>query len=267
MVMMKIRFLLPCLCLLTGCRLVHAPESGPSPAALPEGCVSPGTVEYPNLETTSRGYSYGYGIYLPPCFDSKAGGVYPILYLIPGRTSGPGTWFAAGAAALADELILSREIPPFLIVTTQNIDSPAEMYAATILEDLMPYVESHYPVSPERRHRSVAGGSLGSIAAYRIVFRFPDRFASVGMFGGGAVSGEEDKIREWLAAMTPENTPRVFLNSGFDDPFMQDAARSMMALLDGAGIPHTHIFTAGSHNYAYWAMYLPAFFHWVALDW
>ncbi len=265
---MNARFiLLPILFSMTGCQLIHTAESGSHLATLPEGCISPGTVEYPTLETTDRGYSYGYGIYLPPCFDSQAGGLYPIVYLVPGRTSGPGTWFAAGAAAIADELIFSREVPPFLIVTTQNIDSEAEMYAKTILEDLMPYIESHYPISPERRHRSVGGGSLGSVAAYRIVFRFPDRFAAVGLFGGGAIAGEEDKIRGWLAAMKPENTPRVFLNSGFDDPFMQDAARVMMSLLDEAGIRHVHIFTDGGHNYAYWAMYLPAYFHWIALDW
>jgi enterochelin esterase family protein len=141
------------------------------------------------------------------------------------------------------------------------------MYAKTIVEDLMPFIENHYPVSSERRHRSVGGGSLGSVAAYRIGFRFPDRFAAVGLFGGGAIAGEEETIRGWLDAMTPENKPRVFLNSGFGDPFMQDAARVMMSLLDEAGVPHTHIFTDGAHNYAYWATYLPAYFHWLALDW
>ncbi|MGB7539398.1 MAG: alpha/beta hydrolase-fold protein [Anaerolineales bacterium] len=265
--MKKLFFFLPLFLTLAGCGIVRPVESSTPLAALPEGCISPGTVEYPKLEATHSGYSYGYGLYLPPCFDADNGNLYPIVYLIPGRTSGPGTWFAAGAAAIADELIFSRELPPFLIVTTQNIDSGAEMYAATIVEDLMPYIESRYPVSPSRRHRSVGGGSLGSVAAYRIGFRFPDRFSAVGLFGGGAIAGEEDQIRKWLAAMPPESKPRVFLNSGFQDPYMQDAARVMMGLLDEAAIPHIHIFTDGGHNYAYWATYLPAYFHWLALDW
>jgi len=249
---------------LSGCQWV---KSTARLATLPEGCASSGTVASPTLETTARGWSYGYGLYLPPCFTPDGGGVYPIVYLVPGRSSGPGTWFAAGAAAIADELILSREVPPFLIVTTENIDSPSEMFAASILGDLMPFIESHYPVSPERRHRSIGGGSLGGVAAYRIGFRFPDRFAAVGMFGSGAIAGEEDRIREWLRAMTPENKPRVFLNTGNEDPYMQDAARVMLGLLDEAGVAHNHVFTSGTHTYAYWAMYLPAYFHWLALDW
>jgi enterochelin esterase-like enzyme len=251
----------------TGCGIVHPLESSMPLAALPEGCTAPGTVEYLELAETGRGYSYSYGLYLPPCFDADDDQPYPIVYLIPGRTSGPGTWFAAGAAAIADELIFSREIPPFLILTTENINSEAEMYAKTITEDLMPYIESRYPVSPSRRHRSVGGGSLGSVTAYRIGFRFPDRFSAVGLFGGGAIAGEEERIREWLAAMQPEQKPRVFLNTGNQDPYMQDAARVMMGLLDAADIPHSHIFTDGAHNYAYWALYLPAYFHWLALDW
>lgn len=252
---------------MTGCQGIHTITSGTQLAKLPGGCASPGTVQTLTLEKTGSGLSYGYALYLPPCINERAEGWYPIVYLIPGRTSGPGTWFAAGAAGIADELILSREIPPFLIVTTQNIDSPSERYAKTIVEDLMPFIENRFPVSAERRHRSVGGGSPGSVAAYRIGFRFPDRFAAVGLFGGGAIAGEEDTIRGWLAALTPENKPRVFLNGGFGDPFMQDAARVMMSLLDEAGVPHTHTFTEGAHNYAYWATCLPAYFHGLAPDW
>jgi enterochelin esterase-like enzyme len=258
---------LPLILTLFGCGISNRAAASTPLAALPDGCTQSGTVEYLKLEKTGSGYSYSYGLYLPPCFTANGGKSYPVVYLIPGRTSGPATWFAAGAAAIADELIFSREIPPFLIVTTQNIDSEAEMYAGTIVEDLMPSIESHYPVSPSRRHRSVGGGSLGSVAAYRIGFRFPDRFSAIGLFGGGAIAGEEERIREWLAAMTPEQRPRVFLNTGNQDPYMQDAARVMMGLLDEAELPHSHIFTGGAHNYAYWAMYLPAYFHWLALDW
>jgi len=260
-------FALPLIMVLFGCGISNSADALITLAALPEGCASPGTVEYLKLAETRRGYSYSYGLYLPPCFDPDADRPYPIVYLIPGRTSGPATWFAAGAAEIADELIFSREVPPFLIVTTQNIDSEAEMYAATIIEDLMPDIESRYPVSASRRHRSVGGGSLGSVAAYRIGFRHPDRFSAIGLFGGGAIAGEEDRIRDWLAAMPPGLKPRVFINSGFQDPYMQDAARVMMGLLDEADVPHIHFFTGGGHNYAYWAMYLPAYFHWLALDW
>jgi enterochelin esterase family protein len=240
-----------------------AAPSPPGRAVLPAGCQSPGTVQFLELER-ANGILYRYGLYLPPCYDAAAG-TYPIVYLVPGRSSAPHTWLSPGAAPIADDLILTGELPPFLVVVTENTDS--DMFAEAIIEDLIPYIESSYPVSPERRHHAVAGGSLGGIAAYRIGFSLPDHFVSVGMFGSGAISGEEPQIRAWMQAMTSMNRPRVFLNTGFADPLMLDRARAMLLLLDEGGLSHTHIFTDGDHSYAYWLTNFAAYLHWAALDW
>ena len=264
---MKSRSLL-CLVILTlsGCRPFASAGAHRTLASLPAGCTSPGTVQMLSFPVRG-GYDYQYGLYLPPCYEAQADIVYPVIYFVPGRTSGPGTWFSAGLAPIADELIQTGELPPFIIVTTQNIDSNDELDAHTIVNELIPFVESRYPISPERRYHSVAGGSLGGIAAYRIGLGNPGHFASIGMFGSGAIHGEEPRIRSWLQATNSRNRPRVFFNTGFQDPLMLDQARVMMGLLDEFGVTHTHIFTAGAHNYAYWATNLPAFLHWVALDW
>ena len=216
---------------------------------------------------TRAGRVYRFGLYLPPCFSDDRGVKLPIIYFVPGRTSTPKTWFDAGLAAVADELIVSGELLPFMIVTTQNIDNRDEMFADTIVNELIPYVESSFPVDPERRHHAVAGGSLGGIAAYRIGLGMPGHFASVAMFGSGIVHGEEARIRELLGAIPENERPRFFLNTGFQDPLMLERARAMLGILDEFGIPHTHIFTSGSHDYAYWAANLPAYLHWTALDW
>jgi enterochelin esterase family protein len=235
----------------------------PDLAALPAGCDRAGTIEFLALELRS-GIAYRYGLYLPPCYD-EAVGVYPLVYLVPGRTSAPQTWLTPDASATADDLILTGELPPFIIVATENIDS--DMYAEAIIDELIPFIEATYPVSPERRHHAVAGGSLGGVAAYRIGFSMPDHFASVGMFGSGAISGEEPQIRAWMAAMNSANRPRLFLNTGFQDSLMLERARAMLTLLDEGGLAHTHIFTPGDHNYIYWRSNLAAYLHWAALDW
>jgi enterochelin esterase-like enzyme len=263
---MKTRSLFPLLLVLLASCQPAPPATPTTEPTLPAfECDTPGEVRDLHLEATRNGTSYQYGMYLPPCYDIDTGRAYPILYLVPGRSSGPGTWFSVGLASIADDLILSREVAPFIIVTTENIDS--DMNAETITGDLIPYIESHYRVDPARRHHAVAGGSLGGIAAYRIGFRAPDKFAAIGMFGSGAIHGEEEQVRAWLAAMTPENRPRVFLNTGFGDALMLERAQVMISLLDEYGIHHTHIFSDGNHSYAYWALNLPAFLHWLALDW
>jgi enterochelin esterase family protein len=241
-----------------------APTPGPSSIGL--ACDDPaGTVERLSLDQASRGYTYYFGLYLPPCYQVETQRTYPVVYFIPGRASGPTTWFAAGAAQAADELILNKEVPPFIIVTTETTD--ADMFAEIILNELVPFIEKSYRVSPERRHHAVAGGSLGGVGAYRMVLGNPDRFASAAIFGSGAISGEEAQIRGWLKALTPETELRLFFNCGEGDPLMLDRARVMISLLDEAGVPHHEIFGDGGHSYSYWASNLPAYYRWLAEAW
>lgn len=249
--------------LLTACSALAAPGAAPGPQEF--SCDRGGMIHDLSLEQTGRGYPYSYSLYLPPCYEDHPERRYPVIYLIPGRGSSPYTWFNAGAGAAADEVILNRETPPFIMAATENIN--ADMYADTILNDLVPHIESSYRVSPERGRRAVAGGSLGGIAAYRIVFRFPDRFASAALFGSGVVAGEEGAIRAWLEAIPAKDRPRAFFNCGESDTYMLEQAQVMMALLDEAGISHTEIFSEGGHNYNYWVANLPAYFRWAAEDW
>lgn len=228
-------------------------------------CDEPGHILSAQVDNTTRGYPYHYRVYLPPCYDTDTNRLYPVLYLIPGRSGGPGNWFAAGVDKTADELILSGQIPPLIIVTTESIDT--DSYGETLFNDLLPAVESHYRVQADRRHRAMAGGSLGGIGAYRLAFRYPNYFASAGLFGSGLVTGEEEQVRQWLAAMPAQNRPRIFLNCGEQDSLMLVSAQAMIALLEEAGITSTSVFSPGEHTYAYWVANFPAYLRWLAQDW
>lgn len=244
--------------LLLGCEAV-------SPVIDEPVCTEPGTIEANVLEETSRGYGYNYGVYLPPCYDVAAAKDYSVLYLLPGRGGSSSDWFNAGVHEIADDMILSGKIAPFIIITTEEISS--DPLAETIYSELMPHIEDAYRVKPERWQRAVAGGSLGSVGAYRIAFQHPDDFSSVGMFGGGLIHGEEERVQTWLDELTAENQPRFFINSGEQDPFMVERAEVMIDVLDEAQLTHTEIFTPGGHDYGYWASNFPAYFEWLAEEW
>jgi predicted alpha/beta superfamily hydrolase len=260
--MVKIICLFPAFLILTGCiGRLGAAEIAPTPAV----CEELGTIQWKVLDSPTQGYDYEYKLYLPPCYDREGQTEYPVLYLIPGRSSSYQTWFAAGAAQVADDMIHTGEIPSFIIVSTSNTDS--DLNAELIHNDLIPYIEKNYRIRPARRYHAVAGGSLGGVAAYRIVFSDPKRFGSAGIFGNGATDGEEDRIRDWLAAMESDDKPRVFLNVGYSDPYMLERAKVMVSLLEDYKIANVEIFSEGDHSYSYWVANFPAYLRWLAEDW
>jgi len=235
------------------------------PIANELACEAPGIVEEKILEENSRGYDYNYWIYLPPCYDSEIEKEYPVLYLLPGRGGSPSDWFNAGVNEIADDMILNGEIAPFIIVSTEEISS--DPLADIIFNDLKPHVEHAYRAKAERWQRAVAGGSLGSVGAYRVALQHPNEFSSVGMFGGGLIHGEEERVQTWLDELTAENQPRFFINSGEQDPFMVERAEVMIDVLDEAQLEHTEIFSSGGHDYGYWTSNFPSYFEWLAEDW
>ena len=252
-------FLLAILC--WGC----GPAEDAERAALPVGCVLSGKVIRGELPQPRRGYPYEYRLYLPPCYSVEESARYPVLYLVPGRNGSPDSWFAAHLAKRLDELILNRDIQPFLLVTTENIG--ADPRAEIIHEELIPFIESQYPILNDRRYRAVAGGSLGGIAAYRLAFRHPGDFSSAGIFGAGAISGEEAQIKEWLTQMGPAHRTRVFLDCGNEDIFMLDRARVMKSILEETGIEHELHIGQGGHTYAYWISNFELYLKWLTKDW
>jgi enterochelin esterase-like enzyme len=51
-----------------------------------------------------------------------------------------------------------------------------------LLKDIIPFVESHYPVLADREHRAIAGLSMGGGQALTIGLRHQDLFAHIGGF-------------------------------------------------------------------------------------
>ena len=60
-----------------------------------------------------------------------------------------------------------------------------------LLEDIIPYIESHYSVYTDREHRALAGLSMGGMQTRRISLANLDKFSHIGIFSGGTLSPQD----------------------------------------------------------------------------
>jgi enterochelin esterase-like enzyme len=188
-----------------------------------------------------------------------------VIYLIPGRSGPASAWNAAGAGEVANQMIRSGEIPPFIWISPPNYTSDTRGQA--LLDDLIPYIDENLRTLTDREHRAVGGASLGGAIAYRMAFRHPDLFSSAGVFGSGVVQGEEDALNSWIADTPPEQRPRVLIDCGDNDVFMLDPAKAMADILEEWEIPHVMNIGEGDHDFRYWGSNLEMYFRWYAEDW
>lgn len=136
-------------------------------------------------------------IYLPPNFDS--GKRYPVLYLLHGIGGDEKEWLTHGQPqVILDNLYAEEKIEPMLVVMPNgramkddravgNIMDPGKVEAfATfekdLLDDLIPYVESKFPVIKDRNYRALAGLSMGGGQSLNFGLGNLDYFAWVGGF-------------------------------------------------------------------------------------
>ena len=152
-----------------------------------------------NLETVTY-YSKSVGIdrkavvYTPPGYDPNR--KYPVLYLMHGIGGNETHWTTLCAAnKVLDNLIADKKAVPMIVVMPNgraSAEPPSSNFMADfnyyapfetdLLQDLIPFIESRYPVKTDREHRALAGLSMGGGQALNFGINNIDKFAWVGGF-------------------------------------------------------------------------------------
>lgn len=130
--------------------------------------------------------NYPYMIYLPEDYTSSQK-TYPVIYLLHGSFGSHRDWMRKGRLRrTVDRMIRDGQIPPVVIVTPGSqswwIDGHNEQAASAFLEELVPHIEDHYRVVPEREWRAVAGLSAGGYGAINFMMTHPEKFVAAAAF-------------------------------------------------------------------------------------
>ena len=156
--------------------------------------IPKGKVETIAYNSKSIGVDRAAVVYTPPNYDGSQ--KYPVLYLMHGIGGNETHWTKPGAAnVILDNLIADNKAVPVIIVMpngratakppTENFMSDFDYYAGfekDLLQDLMPYIESHYSVKTGRDHRALTGLSMGGGQGLNFGLNNIDKFAWVGGF-------------------------------------------------------------------------------------
>jgi enterochelin esterase-like enzyme len=118
-----------------------------------------------------------------------------------------------------------------------------------LLKDIIPYVESHYPVQADREHRAIAGLSMGGGQALTIGLRHLDRFAYVGGFSSALFGNTSALVSDPSGAS--KQLRLLWLSCGDEDRLM-DANKNFHASLEQKNVSHLWHVDSGAHSWPVW---------------
>ena len=215
--------------------------------------------------------SLEYIVYLPPCYDEQPDRYYPSLYLFHGQTYTNEHWIDLGTADLANRMIASGELTPFIIIFPYDQDHyippPENPFGEAIFFDLIPAIDQNFRTLPEREYRAMGGISRGGNWAIHIGLPHPGFFGAIGAHSTPVFSTDSNQeIREWLAEIQFEELPRLFIDAGENDRWL-GYTLAFEQLLNDEGIPHEWYLFPGFHEDKYWESHLEQYIRWYALPW
>ncbi len=146
-------------------------------------------------------------VYLPDGYGKLVKGKqerYPVLYLQHGWGENETSWPVQGKTGLImDNLIADGKVKPFIIVMAYGLTNDfkfgtigkftAEEFEKVLIDELIPYVDSHFLTKADKWNRAMAGLSMGGMETKLITLRRPEVFGYWGLLSGGQYAPEEIK--------------------------------------------------------------------------
>lgn len=202
-------------------------------------------------------------IYLPPCYAEDSDQNYPALYMLHGIQSDDSQWVDLGITDIANNLISSGQVEPFIIImpwqkTGLDIEN-------ALIEDLVPHIDEIYRTRSQPFWRAIGGLSRGGGSALRIGLKHPDVFGVIGLHSP-ATFYDIVYVSLWIREISIEDMPRIWIDIG-DQDSLRDATLELIALLDELEVPYTSLLPEGDHSPAYWSAHLEDYLLWYALPW
>jgi S-formylglutathione hydrolase FrmB len=153
-------------------------------------------------------------VWLPPSYATQPQKRYPVAYYLHGAQGDETNWLNQGRLAATLDSLVASGAPEMIVVMPDGDDGfyatwnflgdwpgcrrnrppnaePADSYCVPwphydeyIARDLVAFVDRRYRTMADRRHRGIAGLSMGGYGAIALALSYPDVFASAASHSG-----------------------------------------------------------------------------------
>ena len=171
-------------------------------------------------------------VYLPPSYNIDASRRYPVVYMLHGYTDNDAKWFGLtkhwiNFPSIVDKTLADPDAREMIFVMPDAYTRyQGSMYSTSITtgdwekfvaQELVAYIDSHYPTIAGAGTRGIAGHSMGGYGAMRIGMKHPDVFSSVYLLSPCCLMPGEDSSRNPAEAAKAEAITSVadFEKAGF----------------------------------------------------
>ena len=162
-------------------------------------------------------------VYTPPGYGTNTTARYPVLYLQHGGGEDERVWIEMGRTnVILDNLIAVGKAKPMIVVMETSAvggagapgrgvgpapggtTPPAAAgrgvgfgiggpgggpYGQLMVNDLIPWIDSHFRTLADKDHRGMAGLSMGGMQTAAVTMANLDKFSYIGLFSGGTAAG------------------------------------------------------------------------------
>jgi enterochelin esterase family protein len=246
--------------------------------------VPHGAVAAVTYYSTALGRFRRMHIYTPPGYE-KDSEKYPVFYLLHGALDCDDSWTSVGRAGfIIDNLIAEHKAKPMIIAmpaghTSRTFAMPSpgarDEFSEDFVNDVMPYVESHYRVLNDRAHRAMAGLSMGGMQTLNVAMSHLDEFGYLGVFSSGLFNPRAG--RPGASGVQPGPPPeweqqhpmlddaslkpglKVFWFSTGSEDFVLATTKATLDVLRKHGFSPVFQESPGGHTWINWRNYLEQF--------
>lgn len=259
---------------------------------VPHGTVRTCWYDSPSLKMKRR-----MTIYTPAGYETS-GKKYPVFYLLHGSGGDEEAWFTQGRVTqILDNLIATGKAQPMILVMTNgNAYEEAapgqksggfrqpEMVMGGVKEgmkeaafelsfpEVRKYVEKNFRTINDKRHRAIAGLSMGSFHSEHISKYYAGQYGYVGLFSGASAGdgrrGKDEKgtcsvyinfDKQMANQFSAKNRPYLYYVAIGETDFLKPACDEFRKYLDAKGYPYTYRETEGGHIWRNWRTYFMEF--------